>query len=90
MIRSVKSKGYAFQMEIIARARAQGYSIKEVSAVDKHHLNQGHLTMSQVINFNLIVQVPIVFVDRLYGASKLGGAEIVQYLKGLVSLFFTV
>eukprot|EP00891_Asterochloris_glomerata_P003185 jgi/Astpho2/3185/e_gw1.00052.64.1_t len=63
VIRSVKSKGYAFQMEIIARARAQGYSIKEV---------------------------PIVFVDRLYGASKLGGAEIVQYLKGLVSLFFTV
>ena len=28
------------------------------------------------------VQVPIVFVDRVYGASKLGGAEIVMYLRG--------
>jgi dolichol-phosphate mannosyltransferase len=35
------------------------------------------------------VQVPIVFVDRVYGASKLGGAEMVLYLKGLVTLFFT-
>lgn len=26
-------------------------------------------------------EVPIVFVDRLYGESKLGGTEIVQYLK---------
>lgn len=34
-------------------------------------------------------QVPIVFVDRLYGVSKLGGAEITQYLKGLLRLFFT-
>ena len=32
-------------------------------------------------------EVPISFVDRLYGESKLGGAEIVGYLKGLVTLF---
>lgn len=36
-----------------------------------------------------IEEVPIVFVDRMYGASKLGGAEIVLYLKGLLWLFFT-
>ena len=36
-----------------------------------------------------IAEVPIVFVDRVYGASKLGGAEIAMYLKGLVTLFFT-
>ena len=35
------------------------------------------------------LQVPIVFVDRLYGVSKLGGAEITQYIKGLLWLFFT-
>ena len=35
-------------------------------------------------------EVPITFVDRVFGASKLGGAEIVAYLKGLVHLFFTV
>jgi len=32
-------------------------------------------------------EVPITFVDRVYGASKLGGAEIAAYLKGLVMLF---
>ncbi|KAL4435629.1 hypothetical protein ABPG77_002592 [Micractinium sp. CCAP 211/92] len=36
-----------------------------------------------------IEEVPIVFVDRIYGASKLGGAEIVMYLKGLANLFLT-
>ena len=37
-----------------------------------------------------IREVPIVFVDRLYGESKLGKAEILLYLKGLVHLFFTL
>ncbi len=32
-------------------------------------------------------EVPISFVDRVYGESKLGGAEIVGYLKGLMTLF---
>ncbi len=35
------------------------------------------------------MQVPIVFVDRIFGASKLGSHEIVMYLRGLVNLFFT-
>ncbi|RXH95876.1 hypothetical protein DVH24_008376 [Malus domestica] len=33
-----------------------------------------------------IEEVPISFVDRVYGISKLGGSEIVEYLKGLVYL----
>ena len=33
-------------------------------------------------------EVPITFVDRVFGQSKLGGAEIVGYLKGLAQLFF--
>ena len=36
-----------------------------------------------------IAEVPIVFVDRVYGASKLGQREIVLFLKGLVTLFLT-
>jgi dolichol-phosphate mannosyltransferase len=32
-----------------------------------------------------IAEVPITFVDRVYGESKLGGQEIVAYLKGLLS-----
>lgn len=37
-----------------------------------------------------IAEVPILFVDRLYGDSKLGGDEIVLYLKGVWTLFTTV
>lgn len=62
LMRDVKSKGYAFQMEIAVRARRMGLTIAEV---------------------------PIVFVDRVFGKSKLGGAEITMYLKGLINLFFT-
>lgn len=36
-----------------------------------------------------IKEVPITFVDRIYGESKLGGKEIVLYAKGLLTLFFT-
>lgn len=36
-----------------------------------------------------VAEVPITFVDRLYGESKLGAREIVLYLKGLLFLFFT-
>ena len=34
-----------------------------------------------------IAEVPITFVDRVYGASKLGGDEIVQYATGVLSLW---
>ena len=59
---TIKSKGYAFQMEILVRAHKSGMTIGEV---------------------------PITFVDRIYGESKLGANEIIMYLKGLLQLFFT-
>lgn len=34
-------------------------------------------------------EVPISFVDRVYGESKLGGNEIVSFVKGLLTLFAT-
>lgn len=37
-----------------------------------------------------IGEVPIVFVDRFFGESKLGKSEIVGFLKGLVKLVFTL
>ncbi|KAI6180998.1 Dolichol-phosphate mannosyltransferase subunit 1 [Aphelenchoides besseyi] len=37
-----------------------------------------------------IAELPITFVDRVYGESKLGGQEIVDYAKGLLFLFCTV
>lgn len=54
VVESTKSKGYTFQMEMMVRASAMGYSVAEV---------------------------PITFVDRVYGESKLGGDEIVEYAK---------
>jgi dolichol-phosphate mannosyltransferase len=35
-----------------------------------------------------IGEVPITFVDRIYGESKLGGVEVGMYLNGLISFFF--
>lgn len=60
LVKSVKGKTYVFQMEVIVRAKQNGYSVYEV---------------------------PIIFVDRLYGESKLGPTEIVSYLRGLWALY---
>ena len=57
------SRGYVFQMEMMVRARALGYTVGEV---------------------------PITFVDRIFGESKLGADEIVSYAKGVWTLFSTV
>jgi len=35
-------------------------------------------------------ECPITFVDRVYGESKLGGEEIVEYAKGVAWLWWTV
>ncbi|KAJ9504315.1 dolichol-P-mannose synthesis [Exophiala xenobiotica] len=37
-----------------------------------------------------VEECPITFVDRVYGESKLGGEEIVEYLKGLLWLWWSV
>ncbi|RDA94029.1 hypothetical protein CP533_5283, partial [Ophiocordyceps camponoti-saundersi (nom. inval.)] len=37
-----------------------------------------------------VAEVPISFVDRVYGESKLGGDEIVEYAKGVFSLWLKV
>ena len=60
IITLTQSRGYVFQMEMMVRARALGYTIGEV---------------------------PITFVDRIYGESKLGAGEVVTYAKGVWGLF---
>lgn len=37
-----------------------------------------------------VAEVPIYFVDRVFGESKLGATEIVGYLRGLTQLALTV
>lgn len=36
-----------------------------------------------------IGEIPISFVDRVYGQSKMGASEIVQFAKNLLYLFAT-
>lgn len=61
LVEKNRSKGYAFQMEMMILARTMGYKIAEV---------------------------PITFVDRVYGSSKMGGDEIFKFAFGLLSLFW--
>jgi dolichol-phosphate mannosyltransferase len=63
VIKSTESKGYTFQMEMMVRAKAMGFTVAEC---------------------------PISFVDRVYGESKLGGDEIVEYARGVINLFLKV
>ena len=44
------------------------------------------ITRAQTMGYT-IEEVPITFVDRLYGESKLGSNEILSYLKGLLDIF---
>lgn len=37
-----------------------------------------------------VEEVPITFVDRIYGESKIGAGEIVGFLQGTVELFLDV
>ncbi|CEL99870.1 unnamed protein product [Vitrella brassicaformis CCMP3155] len=37
-----------------------------------------------------VAECPITFVDRIYGSSKLGAGEVMQYLRGLMLLFWTL
>ena len=44
------------------------------------------ITRAQYMNYT-IEEVPITFVDRIYGESKLGPGEILSYMKGLLDIF---
>jgi dolichol-phosphate mannosyltransferase len=44
------------------------------------------IVRAKKLNYS-VAEVPIIFVDRIYGESKLGANEIISYLKGLWQLF---
>ncbi|XP_074303937.1 dolichol-phosphate mannosyltransferase subunit 1 isoform X2 [Silene latifolia] len=58
------------------------------SCVSKGYVFQMEMIVRASRKGHHIEEVPITFVDRVYGSSKLGGSEIVEYLKGLVYLLF--
>ncbi|KAJ1956619.1 dolichol-P-mannose synthesis [Dispira parvispora] len=59
------------------------------STVSKGYVFQMEMMIrARQFNFS-IAEVPITFVDRVYGESKLGANEIIGYLKGLFTLTLT-
>lgn len=63
--------------DLVAETRSTGYAF------------QMEVAVRAVRRGAAVAEVPIVFVDRVYGASKLGGREVALFLKGLARLFFT-
>ncbi|XP_058818900.1 dolichol-phosphate mannosyltransferase subunit 1 [Topomyia yanbarensis] len=63
--------------ELISRCTSKGYVFQMEMIVRARQLNYS------------VGEVPISFVDRVYGQSKLGGSEIVQFAKNLLYLFAT-
>lgn len=64
--------------EVINRTESKGYTFQMEMMV-----------RAKGMGFK-VAEVPISFVDRVYGESKLGGEEIVEYLKGVLSLWVKV
>ncbi|KAM0720791.1 hypothetical protein Q7P37_003076 [Cladosporium fusiforme] len=64
--------------EVIHRTESKGYTFQMEMMV-----------RAKGMGFN-VAEVPITFVDRLYGESKLGGDEIVEYAKGVMNLWLKV
>lgn len=59
------------------------------SCISKGYVFQMEMMVrARQLNYT-IGEVPITFVDRVYGESKLGGSEIVQFVKSLLYLFAT-
>lgn len=68
------------------------YKAHILQQVIKETKSKGYVFQMEMIvrcryNGFSIGEVPITFVDRVYGESKMGGSEIVGYAKGLLSLF---
>ena len=64
--------------EVINRTESKGYTFQMEMMV-----------RAKGMGFR-VAEVPISFVDRVYGESKLGGDEIVEYAKGVLSLWMKV
>mmetsp|Transcript_53946 Transcript_53946/g.161465 ORF Transcript_53946/g.161465 Transcript_53946/m.161465 type:complete len:149 (+) Transcript_53946:642-1088(+) len=63
--------------KVLPKVQSKGYAFQMEILV---HARKAGMTIGEV---------PITFVDRIYGESKLGANEIIIYLKGLLQLFFT-
>lgn len=99
--RKVISRGANYVTQVLLRPGVSDltgsfrlYKKKVLEHLIKSCVSKGYVfQMEMIVKANQmgysIAEVPISFVDRFYGVSKLGGNEIWQFLKGLLHLFST-
>ncbi|XP_072014365.1 dolichol-phosphate mannosyltransferase subunit 1-like [Amphiura filiformis] len=99
--RKVISRGANFLTQILLRPGASDLtgSFRLYKKDVLHHLIDSCVSKGYVFQMEMIIrarqnrysigEVPITFVDRVYGESKLGGQEIIGFAKGLLFLFAT-
>lgn len=99
--RKVISRGANYVTQVLLRPGASDltgsfrlYKKNVLEKLVQSCKSKGYVFQMEMIirarQFNYSIgEVPISFVDRVYGESKLGGNEIVQFVKGLLYLFAT-
>ncbi|KAJ8957685.1 hypothetical protein NQ318_017577 [Aromia moschata] len=99
--RKLVSRGANFLTQLLLRPGASDltgsfrlYKKDVLEKLIKSCVSKGYVFQMEMIirarEFNYSIgEVPITFVDRVYGESKLGGSEIVQFIKSLLYLFAT-
>ncbi|KAM8755752.1 dolichol-phosphate mannosyltransferase subunit 1 isoform 1-T1 [Acanthopagrus schlegelii] len=97
----IHSRGANFLTQVLLRPGASDltgsfrlYKKKVLESLVERCVSKGYVFQMEMIirarQLNYTVgEVPISFVDRVYGESKLGGNEIVSFVKGLLTLFAT-
>lgn len=82
-------------VDLKSRADVRLYRVNVIKDIMSRCTSKGYVFQMEIIvrarSLGYTVgEVPITFVDRIYGESKLGGSEIVQYAKGVASLWWNV
>ncbi|OAD62723.1 putative dolichol-phosphate mannosyltransferase [Eufriesea mexicana] len=99
--RKLISRGANFLTQLLLRPGASdltgSFRLYKKDVLEK--LIQSCISKGYVFQMEMIVrarqfkytigEVPITFIDRIYGESKLGSSEIIQFAKGLLYLFGT-
>lgn len=99
--RKLISRGANFLSQTLLRPNATDltgsfrlYKKDVLEKLTKSCVSKGYVFQMEMLvrarQFNYTIgEVPITFVDRVYGQSKLGGQEIFQFAKNLLYLFAT-
>lgn len=99
--RKLISRGANFLSQLLLRPNASDltgsfrlYKKRALEMCIASCVSKGYVFQMEMLvrarQFNYTIgEVPITFVDRVYGTSKLGGTEIIQFAKNLLYLFAT-